>query len=133
MKTQYYINMLLTAECSSVESNAIHTIIITEDQDAFLVSCSGTCTFVNAGECRLWKASKKVGARDESIPIDYSSRTNSKSYMLHAAALNARFYIYTYNDRLPVKDSALPTFTINLLPKPDSNHVLAGGPFNLEQ
>ena len=64
--------------------------------------------------------------------IDYSSRIISKSYLLYFAASNARFYIYTYNIWLAVKDSGLPTLTINLPPKPDSNRVLADVHYNLD-
>ena len=65
--------------------------------------------------------------------FDYRSRTSSKSYLLHTTASNAHFYIYTYNVLLAVKDHPLPDFTINLLPKPDSNHVLADVQYKLDQ
>lgn len=62
-----------------------------------------------------------------------SNRTSSESYLLHAAAPNAHFYIYTYNALRAIKDHPLPTFTINLPPKPDSNCVLADVRYMLDQ
>ena len=38
--------MLLTADCSSAESIAIHIVIITRSQDAFFMSCSELCASV---------------------------------------------------------------------------------------